>query len=141
MHNDLPSMNMVRVTNRNDFLIEDMHDGVPYRFPANETVTIYPEVAAHIFGYPGDDEYRHLYMSKRWGWNDPKIHHERDRHNVPLWKRMAQKIDIRPVSFDMVERDPIAPRPVELGDAAEVPPKSANPASRSDATRTGRSRR
>ena len=114
---------------------------MPYRFPANETITIYPEVAQHIFGYPGDDEYRHLYMSKRWGWNDPKIHHERDRQGVPLWKRMAQKVDIRPISFDMVERDPDAPRPVELGDGADrSPPKSAS-TSQSDATRTGRSRR
>jgi hypothetical protein len=145
MSDQFMSSNMVRVINRNEFVIEDMFDGVPYTFPPGTTVTVDPPTAQHIFGYPGDPDYMHLYMSKRWGWNDPKIHHERDRSNLPLWKRWCQKVEIKPITFDLVERDadPNAPIPAELGDAAvDVTDRSHTTESEpSAATRTGRGRR
>lgn len=140
---DLPSTHMVRVINRNTRTIEDMYDGVPYRFEPGKVVTIDTATAQHIFGYPGEVEYMHLYMSRRWGWNSIQ-HNERDLSDVPLWKRWCKNFDIRPVSFEMVERpdDPTDPIPVELGDAAvEAPTNPARSAEPSAPTRTGRGRR
>jgi hypothetical protein len=59
----------IKVTNRNDFVIRDRHDGVPYTFKPNDRVTVTQAAANHFFGWPGDLEQRTLYMAKRYGWN------------------------------------------------------------------------
>jgi hypothetical protein len=62
----------VRVTNRNTFEIRDMHDGVPYEFPPGATVTVPPEAAMHIFGWPGEPHEMAAHMARRFGWNRPE---------------------------------------------------------------------
>ena len=59
----------IKVTNRNNRVIKDRHDGVPYIFKPNDQVTVTQVIANHFFGWPGDLETRTLYMAKRFGWN------------------------------------------------------------------------
>ena len=68
----------VRVTNGNDFSIEDRYDGVPEVFLPGESRDVDLATAAHIFGFPVDNEGRvtaiaadKSYVCRRWGWNRP----------------------------------------------------------------------
>ena len=45
-----------RITNLNDFTIEDRHDGVPYKFEPKKTITVPLEAAALFFGMPVDQD-------------------------------------------------------------------------------------
>ena len=38
----------LRITNNNDFTIEDRYDGVPYIFEAGKTLTVPPEAALGV---------------------------------------------------------------------------------------------
>lgn len=103
-----PSFQMVKVTNRNSFPIEDMHDGVPYLFKPNEPKNITPDVAQHIFAWPGEPEYTKLYMARRWGWNTPE-HIKRGDDGRMKWEADVERVTLEPIMFDLVARDPDAP--------------------------------
>lgn len=107
----------VRVTNRNEFDIEDRHDGVPYEFPGRtyakddvnkekpiyKPVTIPPDAAAHIFGYglfgdlPPKEQLRALFdhIIKRFGWNV--------RENEGRAREWFRNLEIRPVMYVIQE--------------------------------------
>jgi hypothetical protein len=109
----------IRVVNRNDFTISDRFDGVPVVFEPNKPVELPPEVAEHIFRYPGDTEDTYRHMARRWGWNLPK-HIAEDEHGVPLWVRQCQKIEITVSRFELRPvTDSSAPIPADDG-AADV---------------------
>jgi hypothetical protein len=78
----------VRVTNRNTFEIRDMHDGVPYEFPPGQTVTVPPEAAMHIFGWPGEPHEMAAHMARRFGWNRP------EHYTMPKDEQAAQAVGI-----------------------------------------------
>lgn len=73
----------VRVLNRNDFVITDRYDGVPYSFAPGKETKLAMDAAAHIFGWPvNPDESVRLvvgdggavqpdlaHVCRRWGWN------------------------------------------------------------------------
>lgn len=70
----------VRVTNHNDFTISDRYDGVPEVFEPGKPKELDPEAAAHIFGFPIDEqgvvlgyEASQAYVCRRWGWNTPNF--------------------------------------------------------------------
>jgi len=106
----------LRVTNGNDFAIDDRHDGVPYLFEAGKALTVPPEAALHIFGwYPGVDmKVVATHVTRRWGWNTPAFMQSGDA------PRFFGKLEFKPVTFKTVEvvsgedddmlPSPIAPR-------------------------------
>lgn len=70
----------VKVTNHNDFTIEDRYDGILYKFLKGKSLSVPFEAACHIFGVDftpdesgkmneglKDGVFAHL--QKRWGWN------------------------------------------------------------------------
>lgn len=105
----------IRVVNRNDFAIHDRFDGVPVVFEPNKQVDLSPEVAEHIFRYPGDTEDMYRHMARRWGWNLPK-HIAEDEHGVSLWVRQCRNIEISVSRFELRPiGDPKAPIPADDG--------------------------
>ena len=69
---DDSQIHRLRVINRNDFVITDRYDGVPFTFPPNEPVDLSLEAAGHILGYPAERDLMNMHMAKRWGWNRPE---------------------------------------------------------------------
>lgn len=95
----------VKVTNGNDFDIEDRFDGVPYPFKAGRTVTVPLEAAIHFFGFKVNPDTEQLsiepdieHVTRRWGWNT------QDYIKDGLGKKIAAKITVAPVTYEMVER-------------------------------------
>jgi hypothetical protein len=117
-------MMMVEVVNRNGFVLRDMFDGVPYTFRPNEQLSIPPQVAHHIFGWPGDGETMRLHTCRRFGWNTPE-HLERDRNRPHDMRSVAdiyfENIDVKTVEYDMVKREPKNVLMPEDSDVAERP--------------------
>lgn len=89
----------VRVTNRNNFMIEDFYDGVPFRFKPNEPVTMPADAAAHILGWPGNPDQIMSHVQRRWGWNTPAFTADN------LYKKLFQNLEIKPVVARLVEID------------------------------------
>jgi len=56
---------LLRVTNKNSFVLVDKYDGVEYTFKPNEPVVIEEEAARHFFGYGTPNKIPHLV---RQGW-------------------------------------------------------------------------
>lgn len=122
----------VRVTNRNPFMIKDMHDGVPYEFPPGATVVIPPEAAAHMFGWPGDELDMRQYMARRFGWNRPEYYTmPKDEqaaaamgvpypcHQLP-WQMLTAGVTLGVEHYEVRRvREPGAPIPAE--EASEAP--------------------
>lgn len=106
----------IRVINRNEFTISDRFDGVPVVFEPNKIVDLVPEVAEHVFHYPGDTEDMYRHMARRWGWNLPK-HIAEDAQGVPVWVRQCEKIEISVARFELrpMSNDPNAPIPADDG--------------------------
>ena len=69
---------MLKVTNNNDFDLNDRFDGTDYTFPAGKSVMLAQPAAKHIFGF-GDDN-KTPYLSRQ-GWlrtsGDTKEAHEK----------------------------------------------------------------
>lgn len=109
----------VRVTNRNEFDIEDSFDGIPYTFPGRSfaredvekktplfrAITVPPEAAAHFFAYglhatmPPKQQLQAMFehISRRYGWNTA------EREKEGRSREYFRNIDIRPVMFKLVE--------------------------------------
>jgi hypothetical protein len=119
-----PAVMLVEVTNRNDFEIADMFNGVPVVFPKDQKVEVTPDQAQHIFGWPGDDTDRAHYMAKRFGWGDRQSLEWIPGTRTPLWFEKAMKIEIHPVYFDLVRRRPNDPIPADDGRDLDDPPPS-----------------
>lgn len=109
-----PSFQMVKVTNHNPFPLIDRFDGVPFEFKPEEPLSIPPDAAAHFFGWPGEPELVRSYIAKRHGWNtldDIK----RDETGKMRWEGWVENIEITHVLFDLIQRDPDAPIPADVG--------------------------
>ncbi len=112
-----PALMALSVVNNNDFTIEDMFDGVPVKFPPGVAVDCSEAVCAHLFGYPGELADRAVHMARRFGWSGKRyLMPEGPADDVPLYHKMAEKIVITPIYYDLVRRDPNAPIPVDLGE-------------------------
>jgi hypothetical protein len=113
-------MMMVEVVNRNGTTLRDMFDGVPYVFRPNEGLSIPPQVAHHIFGWPGEGEDMRLHTCRRFGWNTP-AHMERDRNRPHDTRTVAdiyfENIEIKTVEYEMVRREAT---PVPMPDDSEI---------------------
>jgi hypothetical protein len=115
---DKPIFRLVKICNRNDFPLADMYDGVPYLFEPNKPLSIPLEAAAHFFAWPSDDQRAvHMWIAKRHGWNTARHIARQDETGKPypggkmLWEIWVEKVEIAPVEFDLVQRDPDAPIP------------------------------
>lgn len=87
----------VKITNFNDFELEDRWDGRVYTFKCSTPTTIPVEVARHIFGFGLPEKDQENYVMRRFGWNTVEM--TKDRQNLKYFKAL----DIRPVMFRMVE--------------------------------------
>jgi hypothetical protein len=87
----------LKVLNKNDFVISDRFDGVPYEFKPGEALTIPGDAAHHMLGWlPGiPPEAVFLHVQKRWGWNTPDL--------APKSREFFANLDLKPVTFKMVE--------------------------------------
>jgi hypothetical protein len=119
-------MSMVEVVNRNGFTIRDMYDGVPYVFRPNQMLSIPPNVANHIFGWPAEGDVMRLHTCRRFGWNTP-AHMEVDKNRPHDNRTVADiyfaNIEIRTVEYDFVKREPTGvpmPEESELADRPEM---------------------
>jgi len=136
---ETPTFQLVKINNTNDFTISDMFDGVPYKFEPNKPLSIPIEAAAHFFLWPSDDPTLvKMWIAKRLGWNTAKDI-ERQPDGRMRWEHWVDKIEIAPVHFDLVQRDPDAPIPADAGEPdesmtdSELPPV---PSTRDDLTGT-----
>jgi hypothetical protein len=116
---ETPTFQLVKVCNRNDFAISDMFDGVPYLFEPNKPLSIPIDAASHFFAWPSDDpQLVRLWIAKRLGWNTG-ADIARQPDGRMRWEHWVDKIDIAPVHFDLIQRDPDAPIPADPGDGAD----------------------
>ncbi len=104
---DTPQIMNVKVVNRNDFVIADRFDGVPYVFHTNQPLSVPIDAANHIFGwYPGvDPAIVRRHVQKRMGWNTPDM--EKSGQN----NRFFDAIEIVPIMYRMV--------PIEVDEEGE----------------------
>jgi hypothetical protein len=118
-----PTVQMVAITNHNDFLIRDMFNGIPVNFPIGVPVDVSPEIALHCFGWPGELHDRALHMAKRYGWSGRDyLKPEGLGDGPPRYEVLASKIEIRPIYYDLVRRNPNDPIPLDTGDEADDRP-------------------
>ena len=112
-----PAIAMVSVTNRiEEFDIKDMFNGVPVNFPRNVAVDVSPEIALHCFGWPGELHDRALHMAKRYGWSGRDyLKPEGLGDGPPRYEVLASKIEIKPIYYDLVRRNPNDPIPLDTG--------------------------
>lgn len=105
------SLSMVSVCNRNNFTLEDRHDGVPYKFTPNVALSIPPQAAAHFFAWPAERDVRVMHMSRRYAWNrvtedmeflQPDSATPNDRRN--LAEKYVDNFHIETQTFDLVPR-------------------------------------
>ena len=89
----------LKVTNHNDFTIEDKFDGVPYVFEPERAVSVPQEAALHMLGwFPGVDlGIVKNHVQRRWGWNTPDL--VKDKTNDKYFAQLSFK----PVSYKIVE--------------------------------------
>jgi hypothetical protein len=139
-------LQMVKVTNKNDFVMRDRFDGSPYTFVPHRPESIPPQAAAHFFGWPGDPEVMKAYTTKRFGWNRPE-HIGADK-TKPTSEQLADtywaNIVIEVVTFSVVPDDAKATLP-DVGEDEPMTEGAAAPvplaASSESLTRAGGPRR
>lgn len=113
-----PQVMAVKVVNKNDFQIQDMFDGVPYRFLPHQPINVPVDAAYHIFGWhPSytdaeghrrnvDPEAMKRHVLKRFGWNTPDMM-EHGRSDL-----FYSHLEICPIRYRMV--------PVEVDEEGNV---------------------
>lgn len=114
-----PRIVRLSVINRNPFTITDMFDGIPVTFPTDQAVDVSPEIAMHLFGYPGELEDRAVHMARRFGWSGKEyLAPEGQGDSEPKYVTMSRLIEIAPVYYNLVRVDPNAPIKLDTGDEA-----------------------
>lgn len=132
-----------RVTNLNDFPLEDRYDGVPLIFEPDVPKVISLEAAALFFGFPVDDEGNvtfavdHGYLARRWGWNVLERQDDKESLRVATERMLRQaaercgKVKVEPVSYTLREvvqgeeelpppRDPVATAAEVTGEGGQT---------------------
>lgn len=122
-----PSLQMVKVTNRNAFPLIDRFDGVPYKFLPHKPLVIPPDVAGHFFAWPAEREVRLAHMSKRYAWNrvtddmaflQPVSGSDDTR---TLAEKYCDNVVIEVQQFDLVARSPDTTFPEEQEVTHDLP--------------------
>jgi hypothetical protein len=107
---DDPQIHRLRVINKNDFVIRDRYDGVPYTFTPDEYVDLPLEAARHIIGYPAERDVMNLHMAKRWGWNRPEHVVVDPKTRKMKFQELADNIHVNVETFEIRRvGDPNAP--------------------------------
>lgn len=105
----------LKVTNRNGFELKDRYDGVPFKFPANATVSVPLDAAIHFFGFkPGAEpgtfvlqaDFNHV--CRRYGWGNPMRHKDEEMHDAMTRattdaKTYFDNLEIKAVRREVVE--------------------------------------
>ena len=88
---------LVKVTNGNDFALNDMYDGVQYVLEPGKETKMPAEAANHILGWTEGGSRRDMFLhtQKRWGWNTKEWSDKAER--------FFDKIRITHASFKLVE--------------------------------------
>lgn len=119
-----PAVMMVEVTNHNEFAINDMFNGVPCIFPVGVKVDVSTDIAAHCFGWPGEDMDRATHMARRYGWGGRENLEWIPGTRLPKYHEWAMKVEIKPIYFDLVRRKPNDPIPADDGKPDDdLPPR------------------
>lgn len=105
----------IRVTNNNDFTIDDRFDGILYEFETGKAKLVPIYAAALFFGLSVDDDGNVTsaapnwdYVQRRWGWNavtrrkDEEMADAVNRTNTTARERCA-KITLEPVVMALRE--------------------------------------
>jgi hypothetical protein len=89
----------LKVTNHNDFAIEDRFDGVPYLFEPDRATSVPSDAALHMLGwYPGVDMLIvKNHIQKRWGWNTPDLVASKQN------EKYFAALSFKPVQYRIVE--------------------------------------
>jgi hypothetical protein len=111
---DEPQVMHVKVINRNDFVITDRFDGVPYTFHKDSHLAIPADAAHHIFGWHPEVDPAEMkrHTQKRFGWNTPAMDADGRAD------RFYSLLEIKPILYRMV--------PVEV-DTEGMPASAADP--------------
>lgn len=134
-----PSIMQFEIINHNNFTIPDHFDGVPIRFPPNEVVTVSPDVALHCFGYPGEFLDRAAHMAKRYGWSSRDfLRPEGPADSQPRYVILAGNVEIRPVYYELVRRNPDAPIPADDGREPDTPREPVSAGADAGETKVGK---
>lgn len=94
----------VRVTNQNDFTIDDRFDGTHYVFETGKKVSVPFDAACHIFGIEHPEQVKEdkdqllNFVSRRWGWNTPEI--IKDKEHIKRFKNIKMEL----ISYKVVEQ-------------------------------------
>lgn len=94
----------VRVTNQNDFVIDDHFDGTHYVFEQGKRVAVPFDAACHIFGIEHPEQVKEGkdqlldFVARRWGWNTPDIIKEKE--HIKRFKNIKMEL----VSYKVVEQ-------------------------------------
>ncbi|HEX8838779.1 MAG TPA: hypothetical protein VF748_17685 [Candidatus Acidoferrum sp.] len=134
-----PAIILVKVTNNLDRDISDWYNGVPVVFPVGVPVEVNTEIAAHIFGWPGDDDDRARHMANRFGWGTRENLQWMPGTRRPMYFADAMKIVIEPVPLYLTRRKPSDPIPADDGGKDDDPPPPAVEAD--TGTKVGRRRK
>lgn len=98
----------IKVGNKNEQAFVERYDGIEYVIPANGSVNIPSEAAAHIFGIDFgpessiDRETIWLHLQRRWGWNRSRPKGEAGSDWVNP-KTLFEKLSFRLISYSLVE--------------------------------------
>jgi hypothetical protein len=126
-----PTYVMIRVTNRNSFMVRDRFDGVPVEFKPGETVSITPDQAFHFFGFPGTPDEMAVHMAKRFGWSTMEYVVRppgADPHAPMLFQEYASKIHIEAIEMELVPKQrSLADDGLEVGSMPHMDPIVGEP--------------
>lgn len=121
---DRQKLSMVKVTNRNGFVMRDRFDGNPYVFRPNQPAIIPPDAARHFFNWPGDPELMKAYTTRRFGWNRPDhVGADKDKHiddmfseGQTLADRYWENLTIEDIHYTVVPEDLNMPEKEDVSD-------------------------
>jgi hypothetical protein len=138
---DGPKIMQLEVCNHNTFQIDDRFNGVPISLPVDQWVTIGPDEALHLFGYPGEPADMALHMAKRFGWSGRDYLIPEGTHQEAKYVTLARNIEIRPIYYRLIRDNPDDPIPADDGSQPDGGRSPVEAEDQTSTTKVGRRRK